>query len=83
MSRFFTTIPEAGELKSRRGRRNCSDAEDDFRPLHPLISHVDVPILAPTDIISEPWAWRVLRRGDLPALRVGKSPIAGDETIPV
>jgi dTDP-glucose 4,6-dehydratase len=46
-----------------------SEGESDDRPLHPLISHVTVPPVAPADIDDQPWARAALAGRRLAAVR--------------
>jgi dTDP-glucose 4,6-dehydratase len=41
-------------------------AENDQRPVHPLISHVTVPPVQPEELLRQPWAHRLLGHVDEP-----------------
>jgi FlaA1/EpsC-like NDP-sugar epimerase len=52
----FTGLREGEKLHEQL----IAAGESDARPLHPMISHVDVPPLDPTAIDTAPWTRRVL-----------------------
>jgi FlaA1/EpsC-like NDP-sugar epimerase len=51
-----------------------ADAEQGTRPSHPLISHVDVPPLAPDDVETQPWVRAALRRGAVDLAGISRLP---------
>jgi FlaA1/EpsC-like NDP-sugar epimerase len=49
-------------------------SESGSRPFHPLISHVDIAPLAPSDIATQPWARTAAKRRVEPDLLATPSP---------